>query len=178
MRLSTALALMSVLAVAACGEGPAPEQEPPAPAAPADLPAATPELPAEAADPADPADPTDPARPGESAATGVVPEARAAGSAPLFTVQVAAFTSAESAELWTERLGRADLPVWTSVAELGGQTFYRVRIGAAPTAAEARRLGESLTARYRWPVWVTPLTPADRPPEGVEEHTRRLTGSG
>lgn len=175
MRLSTGLALISALAVAACGDGPDPEQQPSAPAAPADVRAATPEPPPDATDPADPADP---ARPGEPAADRVVSEATAAGGAQLFTVQVAAFTSAESAELWTERLGRVDLPVWTSVAELGGQTFYRVRIGAAPTAAEARRLGESLTARYRWPVWVTPLTPADRPPEGVEEHTRRLTGSG
>lgn len=101
-------------------------------------------------------------------ARGVRPEGR------LYTVQVGAFLEQETAQVWQERLASQGLPVWISIAELGGQTFYRLRVGAVPTVAEARRLGTRLTGRYDWPVWVAPLTPADRMPQGAVEETRRI----
>lgn len=95
-------------------------------------------------------------------------------SARLYTVQVAAFTSPESARTWTGRLGGLNLPVWTSVAELGGTTYYRVRVGAVPTVSEARRLGSLLSDRLEWPVWVAPITPADRLPANAVATTRQV----
>lgn len=172
MRLPTVLALFTALSVVACGEEPDPEPPPtpPAPEAPAD----TLDVPV---DTADPVLPPGPARPGQPDAEEVLPDAGAVEGGQLFTVQVAAFTNPESADMWTDRLSGQGMPVWTSVAELGGRTFYRVRIGASPTVAEARQLGESLGERYHWPVWVAPMTPTDRPPQGAVESTRRLIGS-
>ena len=122
------------------------------------------------------------ARPGGQA--GAAGQAGASGqggvTAPagqrLYTVQVAAFASPDSARKWTGRLNSLELPVWTSMAELGGTTYYRVRVGAAPTVAEARRLGTLLSQRFTWPVWVAPVTPADRMPEGAVASTRRVLG--
>jgi cell division septation protein DedD len=96
----------------------------------------------------------------------------------LYTIQVAAFTEAATAREWADRLRRQGLPVWTSMAEPGGRTFYRVRAGAVPTVAEARRLGTMISERYNWPVWVAPLTAADRPPEDAVQATRRLLEGG
>lgn len=176
MRLSIVLLLAGALSIAACGDEAAPEP-PPTPAA---------EIPATTAEP--PADgerggsPDVPARPAESPEPAIPGSPRpgdgdAARGEQLYTVQVAAFTREESARLWTDRLSGHGLPVWTSVEEVGGRTFYRVRVGAAPTVAEARQLGETLSERYQWPVWVAPMTGADRPPAEAVETTRRLTGT-
>lgn len=178
MRLSTALVIAIVLPLVACGDDPAPEPPPPpsvpeAPAAP-DAPADTLDVPV---DTMEPAIPPGPSRPGHPDAGEVLPDAGAAEGEGLFTIQVAAFTDPASAELWTDRLSGHGLPVWISIAERSGQTFHRVRIGAAPTVGEARRLGEMLSERYQWPVWVAPVTPVDRPPQGAVETTRRLIGS-
>lgn len=101
-----------------------------------------------------------------------------AGDERLYTVQVAAFTDPSTAEDLEERLRDDGMPVWTSVAEQGGRTFYRLRVGVVPTVSDARRLGSIVTERYHWPVWVTPLTPADRLPANAIEGTRRVLGNG
>lgn len=172
MRLPTAIILTALIALTGCGDDPQPEPPPPG----ADRPMVDP--------PADTAAPDDdvplvpgPARPGQPEADEVSPDAEAAGEAR-YTVQVAAFTSRASADLWTERLSRQGLPVWSSISELGGQTFYRVRVGAVPTVAEARQLGDLLTERYEWPVWVAPLSPADRVPTGAVANTRQVIDAG
>lgn len=95
----------------------------------------------------------------------------------LYTVQIAAFTDPASAEELEEQLRSEGMPVWTSVTEQGGRTFYRLRVGVVPTVSDARRLGSILTERYDWPVWVAPLTPADRLPANAIESTRRVLGS-
>lgn len=100
------------------------------------------------------------------------------GDERLYTVQVAAFTEPSSADELEDRLRTAGLPVWTSVTEHGGRTFYRLRVGVVPTIADARRLGSIITQRYQWPVWVAPLTPVDRLPANAVEETRRLLGTG
>lgn len=106
------------------------------------------------------------------------PRGEGADAAPpdrrLYTVQVAAFTERSSAAEWEERLRQQGLPVWSSVHEVGGRTFHRLRVGAAPTVSEARTLGRMLTERYEWPVWIAPVAPADRVPEGAEQATRGL----
>lgn len=100
------------------------------------------------------------------------------GDERLYTVQIAAFTEPSSAEELEQRLRSEGLPVWTSVTEHGGRTYYRLRVGVVPTVSDARRLGSMITQRYEWPVWVAPLTPADRLPAGAVEATRRLLGTG
>jgi cell division septation protein DedD len=99
---------------------------------------------------------------------------RVAPDRGLYTVQIAAFTDRELATLWTGRLLGQGLPVWNSVVEHGGRTFYRVRVGAAPALSEARRLGQLLTERYDWPVWVAPVSPAEPVPANAVADTRRV----
>lgn len=115
---------------------------------------------------------------GAPGADGGQAAARLAEGERLYTIQVAAFTDPATAEEWTERLRGQGLPVWTSVAEPGGRTFYRVRAGAVPTVSEARRLGAIISDRYDWPVWVAPMSAADRPPRDAIEASRRLLEGG
>jgi cell division protein FtsN len=177
MRLPTAIMLTALIALTACGDDPQPEPPPPGADRPLVDPATdTAPAPDTAALEDVPLVPG-PARPGQPDPEDVTPHDAAAGEAR-YTVQVAAFTSRASAELWTERLSAQGLPVWSSVSELGGRTFYRVRVGAVPSFAEARELGDMLTERYEWPVWVAPLSPADRVPAGAVANTRRVIGAG
>jgi cell division septation protein DedD len=111
--------------------------------------------------------------------------AGAAGETPsstgrqrLYTVQIAAFTEPTSATDWAGRLRRQGLPAWTSMAELGGRTFYRVRVGAVRELDQARALGSMVSNRYEWPVWVAPITPADQVPDDAVEATRRVLQGG
>lgn len=94
----------------------------------------------------------------------------------LYTAQVAAFMSPDPARKWTDRLQSLDLPAWTSMVELEGRTFYRVRVGAVSDMAEARRLGALLTERFEWPVWVAAVTPSDPMPDDAVASTRRVLG--
>jgi hypothetical protein len=40
--------------------------------------------------------------------------------------------------------------------------------------ADTRRLAELVSAKYGWPVWVAPLTPADRLPVNAVRNTRTV----
>lgn len=100
-----------------------------------------------------------------------------APSGRLFTVQVAAFLSADSARIWSERLERRGLPVWTSVHVEGGRTFHRVRIGADARLAEVRRLGQRVGSDFNWPVWIAPVESTARIPADLVERTRAHLGS-
>ena len=71
-------------------------------------------------------------------------------SGPLYTVQMGAFLNPDSAVVQRDRLANLGLPAWTVDQEVEGRQFRRVRIGAASTGSEARRLGEILTERYGW----------------------------
>ncbi len=92
----------------------------------------------------------------------------------LYTVQVAAFVNADSARSWTGRLSSQGLPVWTTAYRMHGKTFHRVRVGAVPTVAEARKLGEMLEKRYSWSFWVAPIGSADAVPDGAVQATQRI----
>ena len=183
MRIPITLALALTLAVAACGD-----DEPDTPPAARPTPqrpvvdttigdtVATPDD--SAAAPGDTA-----ATPGTDSARSPRPAAPDAGAAAeggprLYTVQVGAFVESETARSWERRLADQGLPAWVSIAELRGATYYRLRVGAVGTVAEARRLGRMITDRFEWPVWVAPLSPADRPPEGAVERSRRLLDAG
>jgi cell division septation protein DedD len=172
MRAQGLVVVICLLVLAGCGDrdrepAPDPAGGPAAVSTPAETLPSDPLVPGPGV--ADRADPGDPARPAADP-----PERAAAGDADArYTVQVASFTNPESAELWTDRLSRQGLPVWTSVMEVGGRTYYRVRVGAAVTFSEAGQLGQALSERYEWPVWVAPLAAADRPPAGAVASTRR-----
>lgn len=121
--------------------------------------------------------PATPAQPKPAPDTKKKTAASAPPAGKLYTVQVAAFVNADSARSWTGRLSSQGLPVWTTAYQFHGKTFHRVRVGAVPTVAEARKLGEMLKKRYSWTFWVAPVTGAEAVPDGAVQATRRiLTG--
>jgi rare lipoprotein A len=70
--------------------------------------------------------------------------------AAIFTVQVGAFTSRPRAEAVSAALGRDGEPATVSETQLGGGTFYRVRVGSYADREAARAAAERLAARgYR-----------------------------
>ncbi len=98
-------------------------------------------------------------------------------SGPLFTVQIGAFLNPDSARVQRDRLANQGLPAWTVDQEVEGRRFRRVRVGAASTGSEARRLGEILTQRYGWSIWVALVTSMESVPDGAVEATRELIAS-
>jgi cell division septation protein DedD len=96
------------------------------------------------------------------------------GDGRLYTVQVAAFLDKASAREWEARLTGQGVPAWVATARIHGRTFHRLRVGVAPTLDAASRVGALLRRRYGWPVWVVPLTAADRLPPDVIRATRPL----
>ena len=97
-------------------------------------------------------------------------------SGPLYTVQMGAFLNPDSAVVQRDRLANLGLPAWTVDQEVEGRQFRRVRIGAALTGSEARSLGEILTERYGWSIWVALVTSTESVPDGALEATRDLIG--
>ena len=97
-------------------------------------------------------------------------------SGPLYTVQMGAFLNPDSAVVQRDRLANLGLPAWTVNQEVEGRQFRRVRIGAASTGSEARSLGEILTQRYGWSIWVALVTSTESVPDGALEATRDLIG--
>jgi len=97
-------------------------------------------------------------------------------SGPLYTVQMGAFLNPDSAVVQRDRLANLGLPAWTVDQEVEGRQFRRVRIGAASTGSEARSLGEILTERYGWSIWVALVTSTESVPDGALEATRDLIG--
>ena len=97
-------------------------------------------------------------------------------SGPLYTVQMGAFLNPDSALAQRDRLANLGLPAWTVDQEVEGRQFRRVRIGAASTGSEARSLGEILTERYGWSIWVALVTSTESVPDGALEATRDLIG--
>ncbi len=187
MRRLTVFLLSAGVAIGACGgdrpesagaEGrPAAGRQPES--APADTASPDSGAQAESAAPGVPGGESTGAAAGEASSgpAGRAGEAEPAGDA-LYTVQVAAFTDAKTATSWTERLQRQDFPAWTSMVELGGTTYYRLRVGATPSVPEAMRLGQLLMRKYDWPVWVAPVAGGERVPDGTVSETRRVLGDG
>ena len=97
-------------------------------------------------------------------------------SGPLYPVQMGAFLNSDSAVVQRDRLANLGLPAWTVNQEVEGRQFRRVRIGAASTGSEARSLGEILTERYGWSIWVALVTSTESVPDGALEATRDLIG--
>ena len=97
-------------------------------------------------------------------------------SGPLYTVQVGAFLNADSASVQRDRLANQGLPAWTVDREVEGRQFRRVRIGAVSTGSGATRLGEILTERYGWSIWVAQVISTESVPAGAIEATRELIG--
>lgn len=97
-------------------------------------------------------------------------------SGPLFTVQMGAFLNADSASVQRDRLVNRGLPAWTVDQDVGGRRFHRVRIGATSTGSEARRLGQILTERYGWSVWIAPVTSFESVPVDAIEATQNVIG--
>lgn len=71
-----------------------------------------------------------------------------------FTVQVAACTDYEYAQYMVDLYRRRGYEPYMTKFSDGGESFYRVRIGAYETAAEAAALKAELLDRYSLEAWV------------------------
>lgn len=99
-------------------------------------------------------------------------------AARLFTVQVGAFRDQGRASELADRMRKTGIPVWVSQAAVNGQTYYRVRLGAVPNLAEARRLARRLRRDHSVSTWVAYIGPSDNvPPDAVPATLAALSGS-
>ena len=95
-------------------------------------------------------------------------------SGRFFTVQVGAFLNPDSANGLRDRLAERGLPVWTTDQQVGGRLFHRVRVGAASTGSEARRLSEILAESYGVPIWLALVISLESVPAGAVEATQAV----
>lgn len=153
--------LTAALALGACGAGDRKQEE----SVPVANPAATAPRPAPAPEPAPP-----PVAIEEPAVvtTTVQPTER------LYTVQIAAYLSADSAQNLADRLTTRGLPVWTMEVRHGNQTYHRIRVGAHPGLREMRTLGQQISAQYKQNVWVAPVDMSAQIPATAVAETRAL----
>jgi cell division septation protein DedD len=159
--------LAATLLLAACGAGDRKkEKEPPAANPPATAPQPAPAAPASTA-PAATEAPVATEQPVEESAM-VHPTER------LYTVQIAAYLSPDSATVLAQKLEQRGLPVWTMEVRVGDRTYHRIRVGAHPGLGEVRKLGTQLSTQYRQKVWVAPVDMSSRIPANAVEATRAL----
>lgn len=92
----------------------------------------------------------------------------------LYTVQIAAYLSADSAQALAAKLEQRGFPVWTMEVRVGERTYHRIRIGAHPRLGEVRRLGDRISTQFRQDVWVAPIDMSSRIPANAVERTRAL----
>ncbi len=83
------------------------------------------------------------AKPAETARV----ESKAEGGEGLWSVQVNAFPDERSAQIWVDRLKNKGYKAYMVEAELGGRTWYRVRVGEYGTREEAEKVEEQLKSR-------------------------------
>ncbi len=120
-------------------------------------------------------EPTEPDASGEAEVEEVAEPTREAVSPErLYTVQVASFLEADSARRWADRLSRAGYPTWITQATVGGRTFHRLRIGASPSLAEARGLGDRIRQQLKWPIWIAPVEDNAAVPADAVTRTNRM----
>jgi len=80
--------------------------------------------------------------------------ATVAAAAGRFAVQLGAFSSRAPAESLRRELDRDGVPATVSEASVGGETYYRVRVGDYPDRDAAREAARGLAERGRRPVIV------------------------
>lgn len=169
---SLAWILTATLALAACGAGDRkPEQE-----KPVTNPTARPS-PVQAAAGGETATNTTPAAPDQAAATpssALTKETAVHPDERLYTVQIAAYHSADSARALADKLTQRGLPVWTMEVRVGERTFHRIRVGAHPELGAMRKLGAQISSQFKQQVWVAPIDMAARIPVSAVADTRAL----
>jgi cell division protein FtsN len=131
----------------------APLTPPPLPPKPAAKPAPKREAPPPA-EPAKRAEPGDaPARP--AADPTAVPATPPRADAGRYTVQVGSYNVRAQAEAMRARLATAGLDAYIAEGEAAGVVRYRVRIGAFPTAEDARQAAVRLASQAQVATYVT-----------------------
>ncbi|MDH3252812.1 MAG: SPOR domain-containing protein [Ignavibacteria bacterium] len=71
-----------------------------------------------------------------------------------YTVQVSAWLSRSKADEEVARLEQAGLPAFVESKPIGGETWYRVRVGKYPTSGEARVERDKLQKMLAGNIWV------------------------
>jgi hypothetical protein len=103
------------------------------------------------------------------------PASAAPWAARLYTVQIGAFRSADSAQRLAEHVRRTEGPVWVSQAVVNGQTFHRVRLGAHASLAEAQHRARQIRSEYGVPIWVAPVRGSEVPAAATASATAGAT---
>ena len=84
----------------------------------------------------------------------VEPELPSAPAGEGFTVQVAGCEDRAYAEFLVERYTDRGYEPYVATATIEGQTYYRVRLGAFETLAEAKTLKAQIADRYSVDAWI------------------------
>jgi len=71
-----------------------------------------------------------------------------------FTVQIAACTDYEHAQYLIDLFRKRGYEPYMTKSEVNGESFYRVRVGAYPAAAEAEQLRAELLDKYSLETWI------------------------
>jgi cell division septation protein DedD len=71
-----------------------------------------------------------------------------------FVVQLGSYHDYELANYWAEKYQNREYPAFIREVELGGETFYRLRVGVYDRFEEAREVGERLVDRYSATYWI------------------------
>lgn len=74
-------------------------------------------------------------------------ESKTEGGEALWSVQVNAFPDERSAQTWVDRLKNKGYKAYMVEANLGGRTWYRVRVGRYGTREEAEKIEAQLKSR-------------------------------
>ena len=71
-----------------------------------------------------------------------------------YVVQIGSYAHYDFAEMMAEKYRNREFPAFVVSADIGGETFYRLRIGVYETKEEAEQVGEMLKDRYSAEYWV------------------------
>jgi len=71
-----------------------------------------------------------------------------------FVVQVGSYSDRELADYWAERYRNWGYDAFVQTANILGETYYRLRIGAFETYGEAMEIGKMVADRYSADFWV------------------------
>lgn len=71
-----------------------------------------------------------------------------------FVVQLGSYKDYQLAEYMAGKYQGRDYPAFVRQIDIGGETYYRLRVGVYGTYEEARQVGELLADRYSATYWI------------------------
>jgi cell division septation protein DedD len=94
------------------------------------------------------------------------------------TVQVSSYLTSPPANWWVGELKRQGVPAYLTQAQVNGQVWYRIRVGATTSGAEAREIAAKIHAKYKWPTWIVMVEDkSDLSPDALDATRTYLASS-